>query len=240
MLSRRAAWERLSTIDVANAVAKPGAPGTTPPPSRSPAVFRPLPFSGDDTALLAALKVGHPGAVAAFYDRFCAHVQRILVRVLGADRELADVHHDVFVRALGSIKDVTEPAALKAWVTQVAVFTARTCIQRRSRRWWLRILPPDEVPEVEATVTTGELNEALRATYAVLDKLPADERIAFALRFIDGMELTEVARSCGCSLATIKRKLGGAEKRFVALARRQPVLLDWLEGGARWGSITTP
>ena len=155
LLSRRTAWERLSTIDVANAVARPGAPGTTATPSRPPAVFRPLPFSGDDTALLAALKVGHPGAVATFYDRFTTHVQRILVRVLGADRELADVHHDVFVRALGSIKDVTEPAALKAWVTQVAVFTARTCIQRRSRRWWLRILPPDEVPEAEATVTTA-------------------------------------------------------------------------------------
>lgn len=207
---------------------------------RPPAVFRPLPFTGDDAALLAALKVGHPGAVAAFYDRFTTHVQRILLRVLGADRELADVHHDVFVRALGSIGDVIEPAALKAWVTQVAVFTARTCIQRRSRRWWLRVLPPDEVPETEAPSASGEVHQALKATYAVLEKLPTDERIAFALRFVEGMELTEVARACDCSLATIKRKLQKAEKRFVALASRQPVLLDWLEGGARWGSTTTP
>ena len=203
-------------------------------------MFRPLPFTGDDTALLAALKVGHPGAVAAFYDRFATHVQRILLRVLGGDRELADVHHDVFVRALGSIGDVIEPAALKAWVTQVAVFTARTCIQRRSRRWWLRIMAPEEVPEAEATVPSGEVNEALRATYDVLEKLPPDERIAFALRFVDGMELTDVAKACDCSLATIKRKLQKAEKRFVTLASRQPVLLDWLEGGARWGSTTTP
>jgi RNA polymerase sigma-70 factor (ECF subfamily) len=202
-------------------------------------VFRPLPFSGDDTALVEGLRAGHPGAVAAFYDRFAPHVHRVLARVLGADRELSDVHHDVFVRALGSAKDISEPAALKAWITQVAVFTARTCIQKRSRRWWLRLLPPDEVPEQEAPPTpSGEVNEALQATYQVLDKLPADERIAFALRFVDGMELTEVAQGCGVSLATIKRRLARAEDRFLAMARRQPALKDWLEGGARWGSTT--
>ena len=211
-----------------------------PPKAKAPekGVFRPLPFTGDDIALVEGLRAGHPGAIAAFYDRYATHVQRVLARVLGTDRELSDVHHDVFVRALGSVKDIAEPAALKAWITQVTVFTARTCIQKRSRRWWLRLLPPDEVPEQETPPSSGEVNEAVQATYTVLEKLPADERIAFALRFVDGMELTEVALACGVSLATIKRRLARAEDRFLAMARRQPALKEWLEGGARWGSMT--
>ena len=59
---------------------------------------------------------------------------------------------------------------------------------------------------------------------------------AFALRFVDGMELTEVAAACETSLATIKRRLARAGARFEAAARRQPVLEEWLEGGTRWAS----
>ena len=189
----------------------------------------------DDAALVAALWAQSPGAIEALHDRYGDFVQRILCRMLGADRELMDVHHDVFVRALGSLRDLRNPSSLKSWLTSVAVFTARTCIQRRTRGRWLRLVPDEELPEVEATIPSGEVNEALRATYAVLETLPADERIAFALRFVEGMELTDVAAACDVSLATIKRRLSRAEDRFVDMARRHPVLSDWLEGGTRWG-----
>jgi RNA polymerase sigma-70 factor (ECF subfamily) len=97
-------------------------------------------------------------------------------------------------------------------------------------------MPDDELPEVDAGVAPGEIQDAMRATYAVLEKLSPDERIAFALRYVDGMELTEVAAACGRSLATIKRVLARAGVRFEAEARRHPVLLAWLEGGTRWAT----
>jgi RNA polymerase sigma-70 factor (ECF subfamily) len=65
----------------------------------------------------------------------------------------------------------------------------------------------------------------------VLERLPADERVAFALRFIDSMELTQVADACGVSLATIKRRLSRAQQTFQRLAAEHAVLREWLEGG---------
>jgi RNA polymerase sigma-70 factor (ECF subfamily) len=82
---------------------------------------------------------------------------------------------------------------------------------------------------------SNDAGEALRATYAVLEQLAVDERIAFVLRFIEGMELKEGAVACSVSLATFKRRLARAEERFTELARSSPVLRDWLEGGSRWG-----
>ncbi|MDC0740519.1 RNA polymerase sigma factor [Polyangium mundeleinium] len=199
-------------------------------------VVRALPFVGDDAVLVTAVRAGNRAAIAALYDRYEAHVMRTLVRVLGADRELADIHHDVFVRALGSIDELRDPGALRAWLTSIAIFTARTCILRRSRRFWLRLLPWYEVPEVEAPLPSSEVTEALRATYTILDGLPVDERIPFALRFVGGMELTEIAEACGVSLATIKRRLARAEAHFTEQAREHPALSDWLEGSARWGA----
>lgn len=200
-----------------------------PPPAK-------VAFAGDDAALVDAFRRGDPGARAALYDRYAEHVHRVLYRVLGFDRDLADLHHDVFVRALGSLPRLEDPGALKGWLTMIAVHVARTAITRRRRRSWLWFLPGDELPEVDAGAPSGEVLDALRATYAVLDTLPPDERIAFALRYIDGMELTETAATCETSLSTIKRRLARASERFAAEARKHPVLESWLEGGTRWGS----
>jgi RNA polymerase sigma-70 factor (ECF subfamily) len=212
----------------------------SPPAARAGAVSSaPAPrsaFAGTDADLVEGLRRGDPGARAALYDRHADHVHHVLCRTLGFDRELADLHHDVFVRALTSLHRLEDPSALKGWLTMIAVHVARSAISRRKRRSWLWFLPGDELPEVEAGAASGEVLDAFRATYAILDRLPSDERIAFALRFIDGMELTEVAAACGTSLATIKRRLARAGARFEAGARRHPALAEWLEGGTRWGS----
>jgi RNA polymerase sigma-70 factor (ECF subfamily) len=208
-----------------------------PAPQRPPAaVVHALPFAGDDEALVEGLRAESPVAVAALCDRYGAHVLSVLARILGADdTELPDLHHDALLRAVRSAKQIEDPAALRGWLSIIAVNVARTAIHRRSRRRWLRFLPWSELPEVEAPAAAEEDVEALRGTYAILAELPADERIAFALRFIDGMELTEVAAASGVSLATIKRRLRRAEQRFVSRARREPALAAWVEGGARWG-----
>ena len=44
----------------------------------------------------------------------------------------------------------------------------------------------------------GETQEAVRATYAILATLPADERLAFSLRFVSELQLTEVAAPARC------------------------------------------
>lgn len=171
------------------------------------------------------------------HDRYAAMVLRIVTRILGPDRDVADVHHDAFVRALQSIDDLREPSALPGWMRSIAVHTARAAIEKRvRRRRWFVFLSEDALPEPEPADDTAydEAREALRETYAVLERLPVDERIVFALRYVDGMDLADAAESCRVSLATFKRRLARAETRFVALARRSPVLADWLEGGARW------
>ena len=198
-----------------------------------PVVAR-LPFFESDSAIVAALRAGQPAGGSALYDRHHEHVRRVLIRLLGPGAHIGDLVQDVFVSAIDSIDRLEQPESLKAWLASIAVFRARAEIRTRMRSRWFPLFASDELPESEAEVASPEVDEAVRTTYAVLEKLGADERIAFALRFVDGMELVEVAEACEVSLATIKRRLARAQAKFVNIARTYPALSEWLERGARW------
>jgi RNA polymerase sigma-70 factor (ECF subfamily) len=150
------------------------------------------------------------------------------MRLLGPDPELNDLLQDVFVAALASIRKLDNPKALRAWLARIAVHHVRHCLRRRKRWSFVRFLSPDDVAAARAPQPDPEASEALRATYRVLAALPADERIAFALRFVEGMDLAEIAAACGVSLATTKRRIARAEGRFSELARAEPALVEWL------------
>jgi RNA polymerase sigma-70 factor (ECF subfamily) len=205
-------------------------------PREADNVVRPQAFRPDDAALVAAVRRGDDVARRLLFDRHALHVTRVLARLLGAGEELSDLVHDVFLIALRDLERLNEPASLKAWLTAVTVNMARAHIRKKVRRRWLRFFSPDELPDAAAPIATSDIREATRRVYHTLETLPEDERIAFALRFIDGMELTDVAEACNVSLATVKRRLDRAEAKFVARAQKDVVLSGWLKGGARWGT----
>src|SRR5207244_3857149 len=72
----------------------------------------------------------------------------------------------------------------------------------------------------------------LRRVNAVLELLSDELRAAFVLRFVEQLTLEEVAAASRWSLATTKRKLAQAKRRFAALARADKLLWDRLSPGA--------
>ncbi len=189
-----------------------------------------------DALLVAALQAGRGDARRLLFERYGNYVERLVVRVLGLDAEVPDLINEVFARALERIAHVADPAALKGWLGSVALFTARAFLRdRRSRRRFLGFFAPEELPEVPVPGgAPAEVSLALHRTYQVLERFPADERIAFALRFMDGMGLNEIADITQVSLGTVKRRLTRAEQRFVAAAGRDPILRERMEQSERW------
>lgn len=190
------------------------------------------PAASEDAALVAALRAGDPAAPATLFDRHGVRVQRLLYSLLGPEPEVDDLLHEVFLRALEGVHDIEEPSRLRSWVTGIAVLTAREHIRKRTRRRWLFFV--DDVPDRPAPSPSEEVSEATWHTFDVLRSLDADERVIFSLRFIEGMEMADVAVACDLSLSTAKRRLKDAEKHFVARARRRPALRAWIVEGGRW------
>lgn len=190
-----------------------------------------------DAALVASLKSGHPEAPALFFDAYGRYVERLLLRVLGPDREAEDLLHDVFVQAFASIGQLRDPSRLKAWLARMTVFVARGALRRRRRGRWLVFMPAQELPDQKFTSAPPESRDLLDRVFAVLHGLHPNDRIAFSLRYIEGLTLPEAASATGVSLATFKRRLKRSDEAFLARAQNDDhALYETLLETPRWGN----
>lgn len=194
--------------------------------------------TGADDARLVLLAIDGDGhAKTRLYHRHAPRTERVLVRILGVDSELSDVLQDVFLAAFRDLEKLREPSKFRSWLAGIAVRQARNTLRKRARKRWLRLGFQNEALEVVVPGVSHDQLQAMRRTYAVLDKLPADERIALTLRQIEGMELTEVAEACGVSLATAKRRIKAGRERIQRLASRDPMLREWLQDPTEAGAV---
>ncbi|HJK93442.1 MAG TPA: sigma-70 family RNA polymerase sigma factor [Polyangiaceae bacterium LLY-WYZ-15_(1-7)] len=202
-----------------------GSGSAAAPAGRPAEVVELRPGKVSPEALLTALREGHPRAPALLYDAFADDVNRLVWSLLGADPDHDDLVQVAMLKVLRKAKDVREPGALKGWVRMVTINVVRGELRKRKLRRALFVggdaVDPDRF---EAASADPERQRLLRATYAALEKLPADERIAFTLRVVEEHTLPEVAELCGCSLATAKRRVARARSKFEKIARRDPAL----------------
>ena len=121
---------------------------------------------------MASLREGKSTAGRDLFDAYGGYVRKVLMRVLGPDRELDDLVQDVFVMALESLHKLENPRALRGWLAQIAVFRARRCLRGRKQWRILRFFAPEEMPPGRASTPDFEASEALRAAYRLLVAAP--------------------------------------------------------------------
>ena len=123
------------------------------------------------------------------------------------------------------------PAAVRGWMGQIAV----SLVRRRFRRRKLARLVGLDRGADDATLESladGGASADQRAELALVDRvlggMKAPLRIAWMLRHVEGLELTEVAAHADCSLATVKRRIAEAdaivERHVTALPDRAEVV----------------
>jgi len=146
------------------------------------------------------------------FRRYAPLVAAITFRILGTHQDVEDVVQDVFLEARRWIGRIQDPGALKAWLTTVTARTARRRLRARKLRTMLHFGDTPEYLQLADAGASPRQRALLAEIYRVLDQLPVEERFAWTLRLVEGQSLPEVAQNCGCSLATVKRRVASAQR----------------------------
>jgi RNA polymerase sigma-70 factor (ECF subfamily) len=162
-----------------------------------------------------AARAGERWAHEALFRRYAPMANGMAFRLMGRDADVDDLVQDAFVVAFGRLESLDDPQAFGAWLGSILVRTAGKVIRRRvlmEKLGLRRRGEPIDIDAVAARVAGPDVAAELRGIYKRVERLPADLRIAFLLRRVEGMELEEVARATGVSLATAKRRIAAAQQ----------------------------
>jgi RNA polymerase sigma-70 factor (ECF subfamily) len=172
-----------------------------------------MPDSVSDAELVDRAIRGDRWGREVLYRRHAGYLLGLSTRLCGSRGDAEEVVQDAFIAAFERMDSLRDPGALRVWLGQIAVNLVR---HRLRRLRLMRVLGLDRGADatLETLAAPGMHPEAcgeLALIDRALGKLRADLRIAWMLRYVEGLELTEVAAVCGCSLATIKRRLADAD-----------------------------
>ena len=172
-----------------------------------------------DADLVQRARSGDQWALEMLYRRHVQLVAGTALRLLRSRADAEDVTQETFLLAFERLAQLAEPAAFRGWLVRIAV----SRVHRRFRTRRLRgLIFPWRDAEGDDLSLEGEARDDAtaeqRAELALLDRalaaLPLEPRTAWLLRHVMGCAVEETAEACGCSLATVKRRISAADEQI--------------------------
>ena len=151
-----------------------------------------------------------PPTLAELFRRYARYVATIGFKLLGRDDELDDLVQDVFIEAHRGLHQLRDLDAAKAWLARITVRRAVRRLRRQKLRAFFSLETMVGQPAIVDNAATPEERAHITSTYRLLEALPVPQRIVWLLRHVEGETLDSIAVLCGCSKATVQRRLRAA------------------------------
>ncbi|HEX4008134.1 MAG TPA: RNA polymerase sigma factor [Acidobacteriaceae bacterium] len=133
------------------------------------------------------------------------------------DRDVAEaLTQECFLKAWTARHQFRGDSSLSTWLTRIAVNLMRDHLRSRSLRFWQKTRGTaldvmdvsDWIPDGRSSPESVALARAqVAAMWKAVDQLSAHQRSVFVLRFVEEMELDEIAGTIGMNLSTVKSHL---------------------------------
>jgi RNA polymerase sigma-70 factor (ECF subfamily) len=190
-----------------------------------------------EPAALSAITVtiDDPAEELQDFDRVVALYRPVVFRFILAslrDRDDAEsLTQDCFFRAFRHRDRFRGDAAVKTWLMQIAANLVRDLTRSRRFQFWKRAQSSaTHVHDLADFLSSGEaspeartlIREQLHAIWTASDRLSQRQRAVFVLRFVEDMDLLEIAEVLGMKEGTVKKHLFRALHTVREQMRRLP------------------
>jgi len=161
-----------------------------------------------DKLLLMRAQAREPGAFQELVEQYERRILYYVHRILGDDTDRADVLQEIWIRVFLRINTLRAPEAFRAWLYKIAHDVAVTQLRKRSRRETAGFTDEDVGDPVDTDDWNElELLDRAELVHGALAKLSLPHREVLTLRFLEELDLAEIAHVVGCRVGTVKSRL---------------------------------
>jgi RNA polymerase sigma-70 factor (ECF subfamily) len=184
----------------------------------------------DEKACVQAARGGDEDAFAALMRRHSGGLHRAVARVLGDESEAWDVVQMAFLKAWQRLDSYDSRWSFATWLYRIGTNLAIDILRSRTSRERAHRAGSEHrlrvVGESEPASRLADGREVDRLLENLVESLTPQQRAAFVLREVEGMETAEVARVLGCTATTVRNHVFQARKNLRReLGRRYPEYL---------------
>jgi RNA polymerase sigma-70 factor (ECF subfamily) len=169
-------------------------------------------------------------APAQAWTRLSPLVLRLLRRYFGPGPDRQDLCQEVFLRFFTRIDELRDRNALRSFLIGICLGVAQNELRRAKVRRWIFLTQSGDLPDAPINSVNPEAREATERVYKILAGVNAEDRTLFVTRYVEKMELTEIAAAIGRPLSTTKRRLARATRRIAARMGGDPALAEYVQG----------
>ena len=174
--------------------------------------------------LLMALRAGDEAVARPLWLRYAPSVTRIIRRTLGPRAAIDQVLHQVFCLVFHEGRRLEQGADLNLFVLRAVARAAQAFLRRRVLRWLRSVARSRRRVDASAGFAAPQPTESVLRFYRVLEHLGARDRVAFALHFIERLNIREVAAAIGESPVRAARRLRRCLATVLVGIKGDPVL----------------
>jgi len=170
----------------------------------------------EELALVERFRRGDDSAFEAIVEQHEAEVAALANRLLGWPADVDDVVQEVFIAAFLGLKKFRGASSLRTWLFTITVNKCRSHRFRRLRR--LRAVAIEEAAALEGRDRSGEKvaldQETLARVRRAVQVLPQKCREIVVLRYLQGLEISEIRGLLGITDNALQVRLNRARKRL--------------------------
>ena len=169
-----------------------------------------------DGELVRRVLDGSTEAFAVLVDRHAPACIRFATRMLGNREDAEEASQEALMRAYRSLGIYDERTAFRTWLFTILTNRCRTALLHRGRRE-RRVIADEYAVATAADESSAEALDFNIELARALDVLPADQREAFLLKYVEQLEYTEMAAMTGDGVSALKMRV----RRACARLRRE-------------------
>ena len=176
------------------------------------------------TEAVALAKAGDERGYGFLYETTYKSKYYLALQYVKNEETARDVLQEAYIRAFTKLDMLAEPEAFPGWLGKIVANTAKNVLVKKNPMLFSEMGAEDEGEDFEYRIEDDSIESQPELSYTrqetqelvhqMIDSLSEEQRMCILMFHIEGVPISEIASTLGCSENTVKSRLNYGRKNL--------------------------
>lgn len=176
------------------------------------------------TEAIDLARAGEERGYGFLYERTYKSKYYLALQYMKNEEEAEDVLQEAYIKAFSKLDTLENPEAFPGWLGMIVANTAKNMLAKKRPLLFSDLAVDDEGEQFEYQIEDDDLEvqpelsytrqETKELVHELIDSLSEEQRLCVLMFHIEGIPISEIARTMECSENTVKSRLNYGRKNL--------------------------